>query len=246
VLPEGVRTYLQMAAEPPIGRQLRFVPPVWRLISRVNTHRTVRRIATALHFSEVEAARALAPLVQEGLLHSMGAPNEPLVVSITDLQDFDLFSLLIDLEQDWVKRKGKNKADHLVALARYINQTMHSLEVAVQERGLGLSPDTLTSILSKERVLGIDDYQFHIQQNAIDLDDFTTFVRKRLEAAARGQGGAESERAFYDASFAILLQALAAAFQAINSRVSSPVFRTQNQEAWEALFQSLQQTHVSW
>ncbi len=242
VLPDGVRTYLQMVREPPIGRQLRFAPPIWRLVSRVNTHHNVRRIATALHLPEVEAARALAPLVHEGLLAPMGVQhrNEPPdPVYIMDLHTFDLFSLLIELEQDWVRRKGKNKADHLVALARYINQTMRSLEVACQESGLALAPDTLATILTKERLLGVDDYQFRIHQNQIEIEDFAAAVRKRLDVAARGPAGAD--QAYYDAGFAVLRQALAVSFQAINARVASPTIRGQNQEAWEALFLSLQQ-----
>jgi hypothetical protein len=37
-----------------------------------------------------------------------------------------------------------------------------------------------------------------------------------------------------------LQQALRAAFEAINARIASPQDRAQNQEAWEALFQTLQ------
>jgi len=240
-LPEGVRTALRMAFDPPIGHPLRFSPAMWRLISRVNTHRTVRRIATALHLAEVDAARLLSPLVHEGLLLPMDAkgPYEPPVeVERMSLSNFDLFSLLIELEQDWVKRRGKTKADHLVALARYINQTMRSLENACRDNGLALSPGTLAGILAKEHLLGVADYQFRIENNQIDVEHFTAFARKHLDAA---RGSASGDDAFYDAASAVLQRALATAFQAINSRVASPTHRAQNQEAWEALFDSFQQ-----
>jgi hypothetical protein len=241
-LPEGVRTPLRMVFDPPIGHPLRFPPSVWRLISRVNTHRTVRRIATALHLAEVDAARLLAPLVREGLLLPTNAQNLhelPDEVERLSLRNFDLFSLLIELEQEWVKRRGKTRADHLVALARYINQTMRSLENACRENGLALSPNTLAGILSKERLLGVEDFRFRIEQNQIDIDDFATFVRRRLDSAARAGQGADL--AFYDAARAVLQGALAATFQAINARVALPSHRAQNQEAWEALFLSFQQ-----
>jgi hypothetical protein len=240
-LPEGVRTRLRMAFDPPIGHQLLFSSAVWRLISRVNTHHTVRRIATALHVAEVDAARMLSPLVREGLLLPMDAQSLhelPAEVERMSLRNFDLFTLLIELEQDWVKRRGKSKADHLVALARYINLTMRSLENACRENELALSPDTLAGILAKEHLLGVADYQFRIQNNQIDVEDFAAFARKRLEAA-RGVAGADE--AFSDAASAVLQSALAAAFQAINSRVASPTHRAQNQEAWESLFLSFQQ-----
>src|SRR5262249_17196975 len=72
-LPDGMRTHITMAYEPPLGHSLAFPARDWRLISKVNAHRTVRRIATSLHQPEIEVARTIGPLVQSGLLVPVGA-----------------------------------------------------------------------------------------------------------------------------------------------------------------------------
>jgi hypothetical protein len=236
-LPEGMQTHLAMVFDPPVGHPLRFAPPLWRVISRVNTHRTVRRIATALHQREIEVARVVAGLVREGLVvpvGTAGAPGLPDVADRLSMRNFDLFSLLIELEHDWNKRKPG--ADQLVALASYINRTMRTLEEACSVNGLTLAPDTLATLLAREKLLGVDGYEFRIAHNRIDLDDFHAHCRKRFEGAGRVLAG--TSKAFYDASAAVLQAALATAFQAINARVASPEERVQNQEAWESLFLS--------
>ena len=189
----------------------------------------------------MDAARGLAPLVREGLLTPVESETQHWQrkeVERMSLKNFELFSLLLELEQDWVRRKGKGKSDHLVALARYINQTMRSLEEACQLNNLGLAPDTLATILVKEQITGVEAYQFRVRNNRIDVDDFAAFVRKRLDALRSSPAG---EREFYAAASAQLQGALAAAFQAINARVVLPNFRTENQTAWEALFQTFNQ-----
>jgi hypothetical protein len=234
---EGMRTHLAMVFDPPARHPLRFQPPAWRLIARVNTHHTVRRIATALHQLEIETARMIAPLVHEGLLVPVGVagrPGLPEEAQRLSMQHFDLFSLLIEMEQDWIKRK--TPLDHLVALAGYINRTMRSLEDACQASGLNLAPDTLASLLERENVRAIGDYAFQIQHNRLDVDDFTVFCRKRLDSFGRANN--EARQRFYDEASGILQRALAVAFQAINARIASPIEREQNQEAWEALFLS--------
>ena len=90
------------------------------------------------------------------------------------MNNFDLFSLLIGMEQDWLKRK--TPLDHLVALATFVNRTMKALEDECQENGLNLAPDTLLSILSREGLLGLDNYRFRIAQNRIDIDHFADLL----------------------------------------------------------------------
>lgn len=234
-LPEGMRTHITMAFEPPIGHALLFHAAAWRVISRVNAQHTVRRIATSLHQPEVDVARMIGPLVQEGLLVPMGAaggPGLPEEAARLSMQHFDLFTLLISMEQDWIKKK--NPSDQLIALAGFINQTMRALEEACQSSQLGLSPDTLASILSREGLLGIDNYRFRVERNRIDVDDFAAFCRQMLDGTSRGALG--SAKHFYEKCLDVLQRALVASFNAINSRIASPVERAQNQEAWEALF----------
>lgn len=234
-LPEGMRTRVTMAFEPPLGHPLVFHAQAWRVISRVNAQHTVRRVATSLHLPEVDVARMIGPLVQEGLLVPVGAaggPGLPEEAARLSMHNFDLFTLLIGMEQDWLKRK--TPADQLIALAGFINQTMHSLEESCQVSGLSLAPDTLLSILGREGLLGIGEYRFRIENNRINADDFGAFCRRVLDGSARGAIGAG--KVFYDKAADVLLAALAASFHSINGRIASPVERAQNQEAWEALF----------
>jgi hypothetical protein len=151
------------------------------------------------------------------------------------MSNFDLFSLLIGMEQDWLKRK--TPLDHLVVLANFVNRTMKALEDECQENGLSLAPDTLLTILSREGLLGLDNYRFQISQNRIDVDHFSAYCKDVLETSTRNSIG--DAKLFYEQVADLLQHALVAAFVSINSRVASPIERAQNQEAWEALFLTL-------
>jgi hypothetical protein len=234
-LPNGMRTHVTMAFEPPRDHPLVFHASAWRVIGKINAQRTVRRIATSLRVPELDVARMIGPLVEEGLLIPVGAagrPGLPEEAARLSLHTFDLFTLLIGLEQDWLKRK--NPADQLVALANFINVTMQALEEACQYNGLELSGDTLAAILTREGVSGFGDYQFRIEQNRINIDDFAAYSRRALEGSSRKVIG--TAKVFYEHAMETLLRALGAAFHAINGRIASPIEREQNQEAWEALF----------
>lgn len=236
-LPEGMRTHLRMAFDPPAGHPLIFHVTAWRILSRVNSHPTVRRMATSLGMPELDVARMVGPLVREGLLLPTGAagqPGLPEEAARLSMEHFDLFTLLITIEQDWLKRKAP--ADQLVALARFINLTMQNLEEACQMSGLGLSSDTLHTLLARQQLLRIGDYELRVYDNRIDLEDFEAFCRRSFEGTTRNAIGAT--KPFYDLTAGILQRGLEAAFQAINARIASPVDRAQNQEAWEALFQT--------
>jgi Domain of unknown function (DUF4388) len=234
-LRDGMRTHLTMASMPPLDHPLVFHAAAWQIISRVNSQHTVRRIATSLHMPELDVARMVGPLVQEGLLVPVGAaggPGLPEEAERLSMDNFDLFTLLIGMEQEWLKRK--TPADQLVALAGFINQTMRTLEESCQANGLSLSPDTLAAILSREGLLGVEGYRFRIENNRIATEEFAAFCRQVFDGSARGAIGAS--KLFYERCADVLQRALGAAFLAINSRVASPIERAQNQEAWEALF----------
>lgn len=234
-LPDGMRTHVQMAFEPPAGHPLLFHAAAWRVITRVNAQRTVRRIASSLRLPELDVARMVGPLIREGLLVPVGAaggPGLPEEAARLSMQNFDLFTLLISMEQDWLKRKSP--ADQLIALANFINQTMQTLEESCAYNGLSLAPDTLQSLLGRQGLLRIGEYHLRIRDNRIEVDDFATFIKRSFEGTARNAIGAAKE--FYDYTADMLLRALSAAFEAINARIASPVERAQNQEAWEALF----------
>jgi hypothetical protein len=234
-LPEGMRTHVAMVFDPPIGHSLLFAPEVWHVITHVNRFRTVRRIATSLRQPEVEVARIIGPLVRDGLLVPIGAaggPGLPEEAQRMSMRNFDLFTLLIGMEQDWLKRKTPR--DQLVGLASFINQTMHALEDACRENGLSLAPTTLETLFGRRGLQSVQGYQFRIANNRIDIYDFSAFCGRIFESSTRNMIG--GPKAFYDEMTDVLQRGLEAAFHAINARIASPIERVQNQEAWEALF----------
>lgn len=237
VLPDGMRTTLSMANDPPIDHSLQFHPAAWRIISRVNSHRTVRRIATSLRTPELDVARMVGMLVREGLLtprHQGGRPGLPIEAERMNLERFDLFTLLISMEQTWIK--SKSEVERLIALTRFINQTMEALEDTYAASGVELAPDTLQTLFGREGIHGVGDHLFSIQLNRIDLDAFGAYCHSVFDTMARGVG-TEPSPLFVEYRDQ-LQRALEVAFHAINARIASPEERVQNQEAWSALFQT--------
>jgi len=238
-LPNGMNTHVVMVFDPPLGHPLAFHPQAWRVLARVNTHHTARRIATVSHMPELEVARLLQPLVREGLLVPLGSQGEaglPEEAARLSMNEFDLFTLLIEFEQDWLKRR--TPSDHLIAIASYINRTIRALERVYAESGLQLGPETLKTLLVRHEVAEVTGHTLNIRLNQIDLDDLAAFARRTFEGSSRGSITVGSE--FYESASATLQQALRVSFEAINARIASPQARSQNQEAWEALFQTLQ------
>ncbi|MGE5335128.1 MAG: DUF4388 domain-containing protein [Nitrososphaerota archaeon] len=235
-LPDGARTHLVLAPIPPAHHAtLQFPTSVWRIVAQVNTQQSVRRIAIAVRQPEETVARQLATLVRDELLLPVGttsAPGLPDEAERLSMKNFDLFSLVQRMEQDWIKKK--TPVDQLVALATFINLTMRSLEDACHNQQLGLADDTLSILLARERLAGIKGYDFKIERNRIDVDDFAAFCKRSFDGNMRNHPQVAPE--FYHAALEILLRALAAAFEAINARIPSPRLRAQNKDVWEELF----------
>lgn len=238
LLPDGMRTYLSMTNEPPIDHSLQFHPDAWRIIAKVNAHHTVRRIATALRTPELDVARMVGPLVQEGLLlpsRDAGAHGRSDDGSRLALHSFDLFSLVIKMEQTWLK--CKSDVDRLVSLVSFINETMDALAESYRTSHVTLADDTLEIMLEREGHRGIGPYMFVIEKNHIDANDFALYCRRMFEASPRSPDGAPNP--LFITYRDELRQTLEIAFRRINARVASPRDRVQNQEAWEALFASI-------
>lgn len=239
-LPEGMRTHLAMASEPPGDHPLLFDLADWRVISAANVYQTVRRVATALRDPEVIVARRIAPLVRQGVLITVGAaggPGLPAEAEQMSMRGFDLFTLLIRMEQEWIKKPSPE--ERLITLATFINQTMNHLEEVCVLNGLTLAPNTLADLLRREDLGHIQGYQFHIAHNRIDIADFAAYCHRAFTGPQREQ--LASTQLFYDHVLTVLERALTAAFRAINARVTSPIERAQNQEAWEALFLTIRE-----
>src|SRR5438105_1843001 len=124
-LPQGMQTMLQMA--PAIPYAMSFDVRTLDLLGRVNLHRSVRRIASAVRRPELEVARDLAGLVQQKLLllvFPQVAPRPSSTGRIVRLPDpaeklrmesFKLLDLISRMEQDWNRRRGP--MEQLPALA---------------------------------------------------------------------------------------------------------------------------------
>jgi hypothetical protein len=236
-LPDGMRTRLEMAFRIPQGAPLTFDLNTWRAISHVNTHRTVRRIASAIHQPELEVARLIAPLVERAMLipvESNSRPGLPIAARRLSMESFDLFGLLSQIEQEWLHRR--QPVEQLAGLALFINWTMSNLAETCAHNGITLSSDTLASLLQRENLTRVAGYTLKIQDNQIDIDDFTQYCRTYLDP--RNVDPAAGK--FHDRASTFLQKALRATFQAINARIASPLERMQNQEAWDALFLGFQ------
>jgi hypothetical protein len=238
-LPDGMRTRLEMAFDIPRGPLLKFDVNTWRAISHVNAYRTIRRIASAIHQPELEVARLLAPLVERALLivmESKSKPGLPVPAQRLSLESFDLFSLISQMEQEWLRRSEDpvDPIEQLAGLALFINWTMKNLTETCDQINIHLSPDTLASLMKREGFFRINGYSFIVRENQIDVDDFTQHCRRFLDRKVGDQVTDAAD--FYERASTVLMGTLRATFQAINARIASPQERMQNEEVWEALF----------
>lgn len=237
-LPDGMRTVLRMAAEPPVDHALIFPTAVWRVITRVNAFQTPRRIATALYQTEMDTARMLAPLVRDALLYaslgerSVGLPH---IQRSTSAQHVDIFGLLSRMEQEWHKRKVL--ADQLAALGTFINWTMDALAEVWAQNNLTLATDSLSNLLRRVQCNVVAGHQLRIERNHIQVDDLANYL-KQMQAAARRAG---TGRELQDA-YTTLSAGLQAVFDAINMRIDSPQDRGYYEAAWSAMFTEFEET----
>ncbi len=223
-LPQGMRTTLQMA-------------PL-ELLGAVNRSRGVRRIASTLRRPELEVARDLALLVQHGFLRHFLQPTAPRpggrVVRLPDpaeklrMESFEFLNLISRMEQDWLRRRGPMQ--QLPALVDYTNWTMDALAETCQANGVELDPKTLEYLLARRDLHYVGNREFIIDQNRIDVDNFTSLCHEVLGGEIR------KSAEFYDEASIVLERILRGVFEMINSRVASLLERLENQEVWEAMF----------
>jgi hypothetical protein len=235
-LPQGMRTTLQMA--PAIPYAMSFDTRTLELLGSVNRYRSVRRIASGLRRPELEVARDLALLVQHGFLRHTLQPTAPRPsgrgVRLPDpaeklrTESFEFLNLISRMEQDWLRRRGP--MEQLPALAEYINWTMDALAETCQASGIELDPKTLEYLLARHNLRYMGNYMFIIDQNHIDVDNFTSLCHEVLGSEIR------KSAEFYDEASIVLERILRCVFEMINSRVASLHERLENQEVWEAMF----------
>jgi predicted transcriptional regulator len=235
-LPQGVRTTLQMA--PNIPYALLADIRMYELLMFVNHYRSVRRIASAMRRPELEVARDLARLVQQGLLLHVfqqvmpQSPGRgvrlPDPAERTRMESFELLNLIERMEQEWLHRR--TPVEQLPALVEFVNWTMDALTDTCREKGIDLDWNTLHTTLARGNLLYMGNYDFKIVQNHIDVENFASLCHEVLN------GNIQKARDFYDEASDVLQRILRCVFEMINSRVASLDERLENQEVWEAMF----------
>ncbi len=190
-LPQGMRTTLQMA--PAIPYAMSFDTRTLELLGAVNRSRGVRRIASTLRRPELEVARDLALLVQHGFLRHFLQPTAPRpggrVVRLPDpaeklrMESFEFLNLISRMEQDWLRRRGPMQ--QLPALVDYTNWTMDALAETCQANGVELDPKTLEYLLARRDLHHVGNREFIIDQNRIDVDNFTSLCHEVLGGEIR-------------------------------------------------------------
>lgn len=144
------------------------------------------------------------------------------------MESFELLNLLSRMEQDWLRRRTPE--EQLPALATYVNWTMESLALTCRANGTTLAPRTLENLLTRHGLRYIGNYLLIIQQNTIDVDNFTALCHEVL------QGEINKAHDFFEVASVELQKILLCIFDSINGRVASLHERIENQEVWEAMF----------
>jgi len=237
LLPQSMRTILQLA--PAIPYSMSFDTRTFELLVHVNLYRRVRRIASGMRRPEMDVARELAQLVQQRLLiplyQDLSSAANGRDVRLPDpaeklrMESFELLNLISRMEQEWYRRH--TPMDQLPALIEFINWTMDALAETCRARGADLDPNTLKSLLYREKLRYMGNYEFRVDQNHIDVDNFKSLCYEVLSS------NMEQTQDFYDEAVIVLQRILRCIFETINSRVVSLDERLENQEVWEAMFE---------
>ena len=235
-LPQGMRTTLQMA--PTIPYTMLFDVRTLELFTHVNFYRRVRRIATALRRPELDVARDLAYLVENRFLlpisddMSLQANGRnlqlPEAAEKLRLENFGFLDLISRMEQEWERQH--TPMEQLPALVKFINWTIDALTETCRIKGIALDLNTLQSLMINENLWRLGNYQFRVEHNHINVEDFTTLCYEVLNGDIKQTAG------FYDEASMLLQRLLCSIFELINSRVANPRERIENQEVWEAMF----------
>ena len=235
-LPEGMRTMLQLV--PAIQYTMLFDMRSLELFTHVNLYRRVRRIASALRRQEMDVARDLGQLVQQGFLRPVYQEAQKLNgrrVRLPDpaeklrLENFELLNLISRMEQEWESKH--TPMEQLPTLVVFINWTMDALAETCRVNGIELDANTLQALMKNENLWHLGSYNFRVDQNHIDVENFTILCYEILNGDIKKAAG------FYDEASMVLQRLLGCIFEMINGRVANPRERIENQEVWEAMFE---------
>lgn len=244
-LPEGMRTMLQLV--PAIQYTMLFDMRSLELFTHVNLYRRIRRIASALRRPEMDVARDLGALVKQGFLQPIYQESQNLnghKVRLPDpaeklrLENFELLNLISRMEQEWESKH--TPMEQLPTLVVFINWTMDALAETCRANGIELDANTLYTLMQNENLWHLGSYNFRVDHNHIDVENFTTLCYEILNGDIKKAAG------FYDEASMVLQRLLSSIFEMINGRVANPRERIENQEVWEAMFEqfALQRSDV--
>jgi hypothetical protein len=243
-LPQGMHTLLQLT--PTLHHATQFGIRQVELLAGIaaggNRLRTVRRLASTIRRPELEVARDLAPLIHAGHVMAVTQPAYQLPqlnrrgsgLRLPDpaerlrMEGFELLDLIERMEQEWIRRRTPEQ--QLTALVEFINWTMNALAETCRANGTELNPATLENLLTRNNLRYLGTYRFIIDNNNIDVDDFSLLCRGIL------QGDLVKANDFFEEASIVLQKILLCLFDTINGRVASLYERLENQEVWEAMF----------
>jgi hypothetical protein len=238
LLPQGMHTLLQMA--PAIPYAMQFDSRTIELFGGINLFHSVRRIASGIRRPELEVARELAYLVRQKFVLRVPQRITPYVYSnerevrLPDpaqklrMESFELMNLISRMEQEWHNRNIPE--EQLPALAEFVNWTMQALSETCRANGTELDPNTLDGLLVRFNLRYMGNYRFVINDNIIDVANFTSLCHEVL------QGDMQKAHDFFEEASIVLQHMLLCIFDSINGRVASIYERLENQEVWEAMF----------
>jgi hypothetical protein len=237
-LPRGMHTQVQMA--PAIPYAMRFDTRTLELLGGINRYRSVRRIASAILRPELEVARDLALLIQQGLVLPISQEEMPRVngdgrsvrlpgpAERLRMESFELMNLLSRMEQEWNRRRTPE--EQLPALAEFANWTMDALSETCRANGADLDPNTLDNLLVRNDLRYMGTYRFIIDNNTIDVENFTALCHEVL------RGDIQKAHDFFEEASIVLQHILLCIFDSINGRIASLYERLENLEVWDAMF----------
>src|SRR5256886_17437363 len=218
-----MHTILQMA--PAIPYAMQFDSRAIELFGGINRYHSVRRIASGIRRPELDVARDLAqlrqqrfvlPVRQEAIPHSNGNERNvrlPDPAERLRMESFELMNLISRMEQEWHNRITPEQ--QLPALAEFVNWTMEALSETCRAIGTELDPNTLEELLTRYNLRYMGNYLFIIDNNTIDVENFTLLCHEVLE------GDIVKAHDFFEEASMVLQRILLCIFDSINGRVAS-------------------------
>jgi hypothetical protein len=108
---------------------------------------------------------------------------------------------------------------------------MDALAETCRANGIELDANTLRTLMLNHNLWHMGSYEFRVDQNHVDVDNFTALCYEVLGDDIKKAAG------FYDEASTVLQQLLISIFEMINGRVANPRERMENQAVWEAMFE---------